>query len=400
MALAGCCLIPPSPAAADPNCPGQPVQAQPGPPGVPWAQQRFDLDRLADLGVDGSGVTVAVVDSGVAANQPQLKGHVEPGWDAFGATNGQEDCIGHGTAVASLIAAQATARSPFRGLAPGATILPLRATERTEDNPTARGNAASVADAINQAVRHNPQPRVINLSLALTDDQTEVRAAVANAVAHNIVVVAAVGNGHDDAGDTAPDGSRALRADPPSYPAAYPDVIGVGAIDQNGARYPKSLVNSYVNLVAPGARVQAAVPGGGYALFDGTSLAAPLVAATAALIIQHEGPNITAAEVARRLIATADPAPGSRLAYGSGIVNPYRAVTEVVSDESPHPLGAALPPPAGAGAAAATRAQTRRIAVPVAAGLALCLLVLVLTITVATHGRERGWRPGSTPPGT
>ena len=91
----------------------------------------------------------------------------------------------------------------------------------------------------------------------------------------------------------------------------------------------QSQVGAYVSVVAPGSGVVAAAPGHGLGRYDGTSFAAPFVAATAALIRQYH-PGIRAPEVIARILATTDPAPGNRPspAYGYGILNPYRAVTE------------------------------------------------------------------------
>ena len=130
------------------------------------------------------------------------------------------------------------------------------------------------------------------------------------------------------------------------YPAAYDGVLGVGAIGPDGVRQDFSQVGPYVDIVAPGGDVTVAWPDGRYSVQSGTSYATPFVAATAALVRDYR-PDLTAREVVRRIVATADPAPGGvrSRAYGSGVVNPYRAVTETV---------------AGAAAGAATAARGRR----------------------------------------
>jgi type VII secretion-associated serine protease mycosin len=366
------------------------IQQQPLPAvsGQPWAQRRWGLDRLSGLGVSGSGVTVAVIDSGVDASNPQLRGHVPAGWDAFGSGDGLEDCVGHGTAVASLIAAQPISSSPFRGLAPGVTILPIRASEHVGANDSARGTPDDLARGITTAVGRGA--KVINLSLVLTEDRPEVRAAIAAAIARNVVIVAAVGNGHDPARAT----------DPTPYPAAYDGVIGVGAIDENNLRYAQSQVGPYVDLMAPGSQIQVAAPGHGYQIMDGTSMAAPFVSAAAALVISEYGPNISARQVAARLIATADPPPGQpgRREYGQGVLNPYRAVTDLVADRAPRKLPA-LPQvqrdPRAEAAAAAAVAHRRTVALLLAGLITVLAGFVVLVATVLPRGRRRGWRPGT-----
>jgi type VII secretion-associated serine protease mycosin len=379
----------PAPAAAGCTIQSQ-VQRVPKPTQVPWPQQRWGLDRLAALDVTGKDITVAVIDSGVNARHPQLHGHVLPGWDALPPRTGtgQEDCVGHGTAVASLIAAQpAPADTPFRGLAPGVKILPIRASESTDSNPNGRGSPEDLAKAIEKAV--GLQPEVISLSLVLSADDPAVHAAINHARDKNIVVVAAVGNFHNRNGGK----------DPTPYPAAYDGVIGVGAIDENGQRYEHSQTGDYVKLVAPGNQIYAAAPDGGYQIQSGTSMAAPFVAATAALIIEKYKP-ISASDVAKRLFATADPAPGGPGSpeYGQGMVNPYRAVTEIVSNDPP----AKLPPlpqvqrdPKAAAATAAAADRRRVVALWLAVSCGGVALLVVFLAGVVSAGRQRGWRPGT-----
>src|SRR5690242_17138073 len=96
---------------------------------VPWPQRRYDYAAIARL-ADGRGVTVAVLDSGVDATHPQLRGAVRAGADLVSGGDGRTDCVGHGTVVASLIAARSSVGAGLRGLAPAATILPIRVTDR------------------------------------------------------------------------------------------------------------------------------------------------------------------------------------------------------------------------------------------------------------------------------
>src|SRR5262249_12591304 len=146
---------------------GRPIEA------VPWPQRRYEPQRLAGIS-DGAGVTVAVIDSGVDAHHPQLRGRVLAGHDYLpGATAGGRpgagpgdagvDGVSHGTAVASIIAAAPIAGVGFAGLAPGVRILPLRVTETVEGSTGGRpGTAAGLAEAIDAAVRDGA--RVLNIS--------------------------------------------------------------------------------------------------------------------------------------------------------------------------------------------------------------------------------------------
>lgn len=294
---------------------------------VPWSVAAAGLGRLSGI-ADGTGVTVAVIDSGVRPVGP-LAGQVLPGFDLLGGTDGRQDCVGHGTAVASIIAATPARGTGFRGLAPGARILPIRVSEaqivdgRTTGQAT---DAAGFATAIRDAVRRHAQ--VINLSVVIYTDAPVVRQAIHDAIAAGAVVVASVGNGHAASGP-----------DPTPYPAAYPGVIGVGSIDPSGARSPASEVGTFVKIVAPGGSVVAQRLPDGVAVMDGTSFAVPYVAATAALVRQAY-PRLSGAQVSARILATADPPVdgGPSDEYGNGVADPYRAVTEAL------PPGPALGP--------------------------------------------------------
>src|SRR5262245_16895726 len=128
---------------------------------VPWAQARYDLASLGQIS-DGAGTTIAVIDSGVDATNPQLANAVRPGGDLLDSTgNGTDDCVGHGTAVASVIAARPLPGVGLRGIAPAATILAIRVSERTENESgtaTGAGDVQALIDGIRRAVAARPKP--------------------------------------------------------------------------------------------------------------------------------------------------------------------------------------------------------------------------------------------------
>ncbi|MGI5211564.1 type VII secretion-associated serine protease mycosin [Plantactinospora sp. CA-290183] len=368
LALPGCTSTP---------APVEPVKA------MPWAQQRYAPERLAPLAT-GEGVTVAVIDSGVDKTHVQMRGRVARGADFLDAgLDGTRDCQGHGTGVASIIAATPRNGIGFHGLAPKAKILPVRVSEQLIIEGEQSGEtvtAAEFAQAIRWAVDNGAD--VINMSVVLYEDNPAVRSATAYAVAEDIVVVAAAGNLHEE-------------GDPRPYPAAYDGVIGVGAVGQDGVVAPFSQRGDYVDLVAPGGKVLAAVPEQGHKEEDGTSYAAPFVAGTAALIRDYQ-PDLSAAEVAARLVATADPAAGNRRQdYGAGVLNPYRAVTDTAAPARRQPAGG-LPaeevdPVAVARAERRSVAQERALWVAGVAGTVAGLALLLAT--VLPQGMRRRWRP-------
>jgi type VII secretion-associated serine protease mycosin len=266
---------------------------------------------------NGDGVTVAVIDSGVAVSHPDLVGSVMSGFnpDGVGAPDGTSDTEGHGTAMALLVAAHGTTR----GIAPKATIMPVRASSST-----------TIARGIDWAVEHGAQ--VINISLASSADAPDERRAVESALAAGVVIVAGAGNipGASDV----------------EFPAAYDGVIAVAAVTRTGAHAAVSVVGEEVVLAAPGEDITTIAIDGKARLSSGTSDASALVSGVAALV-KAKFPNLSGREIYHRLIATADDkgAPGRDPEYGYGIVNPVRALTENVPPltESPNPNPDASP---------------------------------------------------------
>ncbi|MDG4795341.1 type VII secretion-associated serine protease mycosin [Micromonospora sp. WMMD1082] len=370
-----------APAGAAPTCASPPVPVR-SVSAAPWPQQRYAPERLAPL-ASGAGVTVAVVDSGVDPRHPQLAGRVLAGTDLLDpGGDGRLDCVGHGTGVASIIAAAPRDGIAFRGLAPKARILPVRVSEQQVVD--GRGTERSVPPedfgrAIRWAVDHGAA--VVNLSVVLYADHPAVRAAVAYALSRDVVVVAAAGNLHGN-------------GNPLPYPAAYDGVLGVGAIGADGVRADFSQTGAHVDLVAPGTDVLIAAPGQGHHRAEGTSYAVPFVAATAVLLRQYR-PDLTAAEVARRIVSTADPAPGG--GHGAGVLNPYRAVTEAgggpsrrsqpvtaLADDRPDPALLARQD---------RRATARERALLLATVGLLVVAAVAVTALVVPRGARRRWRP-------
>ncbi|MFI5915514.1 type VII secretion-associated serine protease mycosin [Dactylosporangium sp. NPDC051541] len=328
---------------------------------------------------DGRGIVVAVVDSGVDARNAQLKGAVQAGPDQLDGGGSTLDCVGHGTGVAGIIAARPSLATQFRGLAPAVTILALRVSEQTEaaDGTTTgrRGTPAGLANAIRAAVAGHA--RVINLSLVSYSDDQAIRDAVKFALDHDVVVVAAVGNGAE-LGNRTP------------YPAAYDGVLGVGSITPDGQRATTSQWGTYVDLVAPGTQIVTTATPDGWTTMEGTSFAAPFVSAAAALLRQYR-PDLTAAQVTAQLIATAD---GGRAGdgYGAGVLNPYRALTEWTG-ASPRPVTQHLTQPATTSQSAAQSAATRTTLTWALSGLTAIALAVSLAV-ILPRARRRGWRPG------
>ncbi|GAA3834202.1 hypothetical protein GCM10022403_078840 [Streptomyces coacervatus] len=294
-----------------------------------WVLDAFKMDATWAL-TQGEGVTVAVVDSGVDGSQPDLTGQVLQGKDFTGGGSAKEDVFGHGTAMASIIAAHghgAGNDSGMIGLAPKVKILPLRTYQKENDkNPD---------DVWSEAVRYavDQGAKVINLSFGADGGKTssEGREAIAYAQAHDVVVVAAAGN----------TGAVAVEE-----PAALPGIVSVGAVDEKANRWVGSNSGKGLTLMAPGVQVLAADPESsqGYSLSDGTSDATAFVSAAAALV-RSKYPDLTAGQVINRLIKSASFLDHKELKapdreYGYGILRPNKALTmDIPKGPKNGPLG-------------------------------------------------------------
>jgi membrane-anchored mycosin MYCP len=332
---------------------------------VPWAQQALDFSSVWGI-TRGQGVKVAVVDSGVEYT-PQLKGRVSYK-DVTG--TGPADCIGHGTAVASIIAAsdERGMGVPFYGVAPAAQILSVKVNTAEDET-----NTSFLPTGIIDAVKLGAQ--VINVSIQ-GPNKPALRQAISYALSHNVVVVAAAGNDQQNSVG-------------PFYPGAYDGVLSVGAADDTGEVTAETATKTPVSVLAPGYQVQSDYPGGFSRDDTGTSFATAFVSGEAALI-RSAFPHMSAADVVDRIIATADGHIGAR--SGAGMINPVQAITGLLPPQAATPTAnsqrVSVPPvPHGNG-------LTRLVAVSVTGGaIALAFLVVIVALAVP-HGRRRGWRPG------
>lgn len=270
----------------------------------------------------GAGVTVAVIDSGVDGREPDLAGQVLPGIDLVASSgDGRFDPVGHGTTVAGLIAGRNDDKRGVVGLAPDAKILPVRVL----DERNRYDDALTVAKGVRWAVDNGAQ--VINLSLGGSGDSPQLAAALDYAFARDVVVIACTGN-------------VATSAQPGVwYPAREPGVIAVTGLEADSHRLWSGAVSGpETALAAPATTLTGARPGG-YWRVQGTSFAAPLVAASAALL-RSRWPSMSAADVINRLLTTAHDLgpPGRDDRFGYGLVDPVAALNGEVPRVDRNPL--------------------------------------------------------------
>jgi membrane-anchored mycosin MYCP len=357
--LLGIALVPPAggPAVAAPvGCRNPAAAGQPLPATAPRDPTiaRLGLERAWELST-GAGVTVAMVDSGVDAQQPKLGGALVPGYD-FVSTQappgfsrqfgGLGDCgdngATHGTAVAGLIAARAGRDDRVVGVAPGARIASVRIVDGVGNSST-----QLIAAAIRSAAELG---QVLNLSLAVPVDYPVIRQAIQYARSRDVVVVAAAGN------ESSGSGAK-------WYPAAYPGVLAVAALKLDGSPLQESNSGPWIRIAAPGEGLTAPAAVTGYVGVTGTSFATALVSGVAALV-RARFPRLPAAAVIARLAGTAVPLGATHDdRVGAGIVDPFAALTAQTVDPDPDPDPGTGPGP-GSGTGSNPGAGTQASAGP------------------------------------
>ncbi|WP_181808633.1 type VII secretion-associated serine protease mycosin [Streptomyces shenzhenensis] len=288
-----------------------------------WGLAALHLDE-AWRTTKGKGITVAVLDTGVEADHPDLVGNVLTAKDmiGFGAGPGDRDWARHGTAMAGIIAGHGHGAGDgdgVMGVAPEARILPVRVI--LEDGDSARTRARStrgdaLAEGIRWAADHGAD--VINLSLGDDSDSAHPEPsedeAIQYALKKDVVVVASAGNG-------------GKKGDHISYPAAYPGVIAATAVDRFGVRASFSTRRWYATVSAPGDDIVIADPDHKYYEGWGTSAASAFVSGAVALI-KAARPGLTPAQIKKLVEDTAGNAPsgGRDDSRGFGMIDPAAAI--------------------------------------------------------------------------
>jgi len=258
---------------------------------------------LSFLGVSGDtqtwgrGVTIAVLDSGVAADATFGIGRLTTLDIGLGTTPAGGSEGGHGTAVAALAAGQS---SDAKGVAPAASVLSIRVADNE-----GKSDSFTVAQGILAAVEAGA--KIVNISLGGYGTNAALDSAIEYATSQGVVIVAAAGND---------------QASQLTWPAADPRVVSVGAVDANGQQVIFSNSGRQLQVTAPGLGLQTAWADGSRVLFDGTSGSSPIVAGAIAAVMSQD-PGLTPAQAWQILQThTSDAgAPGVDPDYGNGILN-------------------------------------------------------------------------------
>jgi thermitase len=267
-----------------------------------WALQTMGAYDAWEL-ARGTGVTIAVIDTGVDYIHPDLQGRVDLGRDFVDGDADPMDVQGHGTHVAGIAAASADDGFGVAGVAPGARVLAVRVLDGDGE-----GNYSQVASGITYAADHGA--KVLNLSLGGPEKSELLRAAIDYASAKGAIVTCAAGN---------------EASDELGYPARYDSCVSVGATDISDSHAEFSNVGAGLDISAPGVGILSSTMGGAFDSWDGTSMASPQVAGAAALLASQ---GLGRRAVVGALTSTAHDlgAAGTDTTYGAGRLDVAAAV--------------------------------------------------------------------------
>lgn len=267
--------------------------------------QQIHVNEAWDVAKGNTNITIAIVDTGVDLTHPDLQPNLVSGINLLNPSLPPRDDNGHGTNVAGVLAAATNNDKGISGILWNARIMPIKALESDGS-----GGEAKLGEGIRYAVDHGA--KIVVLSLGLNKYSTYMSDIVRYAEEHDVLLVAATGN----------EGNRI------KYPAAYPTVLAVGGMTADRTADRRSNTGPEIDLVAPWDVFTTAL-GGSYEYKDGTSMAAPQVAAVAALA-WSKYPNFKAYQIRQLLRQTADDlgTPGWDASTGYGLLRADRALKE------------------------------------------------------------------------
>jgi subtilisin family serine protease len=289
-------------------------------------QQANDADINApeawNLTTGSDAVTVAVVDTGVAHTHQDLAANMVPGWDFFDNDGDPTDTFGHGTHVAGTIGAQGNNGLGISGVNWRVKLMPLRV------GSTNTVSLAAVVEAFRYACARGA--RVVNGSFGGSSSSSAIHDAIASCPGTLFVFSAGNSASNNDV--------------QPTFPCNDPsrNVVCVAASNQGDQLASFSNYGASVDLAAPGAGILSTIPGNGYAVFDGTSMAAPHVSGAAALVLARR-PTLTPTQVRQALLLSADAKPGLTGYVATGRLNAARALTQDVEPPSGPALASTTP---------------------------------------------------------
>lgn len=275
-----------------------------------WNLPVIQTEAGWDITKGDEKIIIAVVDTGVDLNHPDLRKRLTKGYNVLENNDYPDDDNGHGTHVAGIIASETNNREGIAGITWYNKIMPIKAM-----GAEGYGSTFDIAKGIIWAADHGA--KVINLSLGNYHPSSLMKEAIKYAFEKNAVIISAAGNDNSNH---------------PSFPAAYPEVLGVSAVSYSGQRAPFSNYGDYIDVSAPGVQIPSTYFNKQYAALSGTSMASPHVAGLAGLILSAN-PNLTNKDVMNIIKSTAYDlgAPGKDNDFGSGLIDVQKALQAVHS---------------------------------------------------------------------
>jgi subtilisin len=275
-------------------------------PTMPWNIQQINADKVQAANITGTGVRVAVIDTGIDYTHPDLAGVYAGGFNVLTGTGDPLDDNGHGTHCSGILAATGSSKGIY-GTAPGISLYGVKVLSANGE-----GRMSDVIQGIFWAKNNSMQ--VASMSLGSSEDSQALHDAVDDAAANGVLIVAAAGNS----------GVASGIGDTMGYPGKYDSVLSVAAVNKYHHRASWSSTGSNLGVSAPGVNIRSTIPGAGYATYSGTSMATPHVAGVAALVYSAH-PDWTNQQVRQQIVSTATPL-GNAWFYGAGLVNATAAV--------------------------------------------------------------------------
>jgi subtilisin family serine protease len=278
-----------------------------------WSLKAVDAEAAWKVS-KGNNVVVAVVDTGVDLNHPDLKANLVNGYNAEEPGTPPQDGHYHGTHVAGIIAAVQNNGEGITGIAPQAKIMPVRTISN--------GGVAEVVDGITWAADNGA--KVINLSLGWDYPNASVEETIQRAVKYaldkNVVICAALSNSSSFNPRSTPDNLAGK--------AGFEGVIGVGNVDLNDRR--QGAYGNWKSVSSPGTQIMSTLPDGKYGNLTGTSMATPMVAGIAALMIS-QNPGLRNADVRKKMMDSAKDlgTPGFDDQFGAGRINAAAVLSQL-----------------------------------------------------------------------
>lgn len=277
--------------------------------GESYAHEKLQLAEAWDYETGEGTVVVAILDTGIDYDHPELAGQIVPGYDFVHQRADASDDNGHGTHIAGIVAAQMNNGLGSAGVCPGCRIMPVKVLDASNIGVWSEIVQGIVFAADNGA-------NIINLSLGSSEESDAVQRAITYAQSKGVLVVAAAGNS---------------RSEELFYPAAYADVLSVVATDEHDRIWALSNYGQYIDVAAPGYLVYSSNIGNEqFSFMTGTSMAAPFVAGLAGLLLSQD-PSRTPAAVSELILESADDLgePGWDPVFGFGRINAHDALVEL-----------------------------------------------------------------------